>query len=50
MQVLTSQPFLILTPFGSKVDAPAKGPQWPKQELVKYAVFLAYCLNISSPC
>ena len=42
MEVLSPGPFEIINPLSQKMQLPARGHQWPKQELIKYAVFMAY--------
>ena len=35
-------PFQIINSSAVKQDSPSKGLQWPKQDLIKYAVYLAF--------
>ena len=48
MEVLSPGPFEIINPHSQKMLLPARGQQWPKQELIKYAVFLTHHNNIHS--
>jgi len=45
MEIITSGPFQITNTLGSKQENNIKGHQWPKQELIKYAVYLKFSLN-----
>lgn len=45
MDSITAGPFQFTNPLSSKQENNAKGHQWPKQELIKYAVYLKFSLN-----
>ena len=42
MKLITPGPFEITSPFPSRKKNKAKGNQWLKQELIKYAVYLKF--------
>lgn len=42
MQFITPGPFQITNAYASKQENNAKGHQWPKQDLIKYAVYLKF--------
>ena len=42
MDFIATGPFQIINSDNSKPENNAKGHQWPKQELIKYAVYLAF--------
>ena len=46
MEVISPGPFEITNSLGAKMPVPARGHNWPKQEIIKYAVFLTYHNNL----
>lgn len=45
MELTTEGPFQIINPFTFRNENYAKGRQWPKQDLIKYAVYLKFLLK-----
>ena len=48
MELISTRPFEIMSQSSAKRETTAKGLQWPKQDLIKYAVFLAFHLKIQA--
>lgn len=46
MELISPGPFNFLPAAALKVEESTRGLQWPKQDLIKYAVFMTFHLNI----